>query len=125
MIGYLALMGWRCHGEVGTSLRGCGDGLRPDVALGYAGRHLSLQRPYASALVLLLIVPPLLLLGLPAEHMRRWLAVPLVNRLEGWLSQPLFAWILAMGMIWVWHIPFFYNATLASETVHATNTCFL
>ena len=58
--------------------------------------------------ILAMIVPPLLLLGLP----RRWLAL---DRL--WIP-PLAANLLFTGVLTVWHLPFLYEATLLNEPVH-------
>lgn len=65
-------------------------------------------------LLMTVIVPPLLLLGagpLLAERSRE-------GRVSRALSHPLAAWSLANGVMWVWHLPVFYNAALASDLVH-------
>src|SRR5947209_8717355 len=42
------------------------------------------------------------------------------------LTAPLNAWILEAAALWLWHIPFLYQATLTSDWVHAVqHTCFL
>lgn len=70
-------------------------------------------------LILLLAVPPLWLLGIPAvlvkQFFKRW---PWVQRIEQVMSKPLLAWLIGVVTVWVWHIPAFFNATLANETVH-------
>jgi putative membrane protein len=59
-------------------------------------------------LMLAMIVPPLLLLGLP-DHWRsfEWLRI-----------SPLAANILFNAVLAVWHLPFLYEATLRNEPVH-------
>ena len=52
-------------------------------------------------LLLLMVVPPLLLLGS-----------------AGPLATLLLAWSLGIGTMWVWHVPALYNAALADEGVH-------
>ncbi len=69
-------------------------------------------------LLLDLVAPPLLLLGLPPALTRRLLARPPVARVERWLSRPAPAWLLGVGMLWVWHLPVLYNAALANESIH-------
>jgi len=42
------------------------------------------------------------------------------------LGQPLMAWSLGVGAMWLWHLPALYNAALAYEGVHvAEHLCFL
>lgn len=69
-------------------------------------------------LFLLLIVPPLLLLGLPAEPVQRLLQRPVADRLERSLGYPPVAWTIGVATIWLWHIPALYNLTLVNEQVH-------
>lgn len=77
-------------------------------------------------LLLTLVVPPLLLLGLPADATARLLRPPAVNRAARALGQPLAAWLLGMGMLWVWHLPALYNAALEDQTIHIVeHLCFL
>lgn len=77
-------------------------------------------------LLLLQIVPPLLLLGLPPAPIERLLRRPALAAAERALGQPLAAWLLGSGAVWAWHLPSLYNAALASEPVHiAEHLCFL
>lgn len=69
-------------------------------------------------LLLLLIVPPLLLMGLPEQLMQRVLDWPLADRIEKVVSHPVLAWFLANITLWLWHWPVLYNATLANEQIH-------
>jgi putative membrane protein len=59
-------------------------------------------------LLLSMVVPPLLLLGLPAQ----WLAW---NRLR---IHPLLATLVFNGVLVTWHLPFLYEATLLNEGAH-------
>jgi len=72
----------------------------------------------AQHLLLILIVPPLMLLGIPRWLAQRVLDWPLARRIEHILNRPLLAWLLGMGTLWVWHVPALYNATLADENIH-------
>ncbi|HBY95970.1 MAG: cytochrome c oxidase assembly protein [Ardenticatenaceae bacterium] len=77
-------------------------------------------------LLLVLIVPPLLLLGIPPSLAERALQWPLAGRAERVLGQPLVAWLVGIVAIWVWHAPALYNAALNSEAIHiAEHLCFL
>lgn len=57
--------------------------------------------------LLALVIPPLLLLGLPAVDMR----LPAAFR-------PPLTWSLGVGTMVIWHIPAFFNAALASDGLH-------
>jgi cytochrome c oxidase assembly factor CtaG len=69
-------------------------------------------------LLLVLIVPPLLILGIPAGLWRRWLRWPIIDHAERVLGQPVFAWGLAVGTLWLWHLPALYEAALEHEAIH-------
>ena len=65
-----------------------------------------------------MVAPPLFILGLPAEPMRRLLRWPPLSAVERVLGQPVLAWWLGTGTLCVWHLPVLFNAALASEGVH-------
>lgn len=69
-------------------------------------------------LLLILIVPPLLILGLPADRVLRWRQYNLVRRAEAILGRSSVAWISNMLMMTIWHIPALYNAANAATAVH-------
>jgi cytochrome c oxidase assembly factor CtaG len=69
-------------------------------------------------LLLILIVPPLLLLGLPASPVVRAWRVPWIRRAMAALGAPALAWGLGIGTMAVWHVPALYNAALANGGVH-------
>ena len=68
--------------------------------------------------LLALIIPPLLLFGTP-----RWLAEvalqrPSLRKAERILGHPPVSWLLGVGTMLAWHIPVFFNAALANDTLH-------
>jgi len=69
-------------------------------------------------LLLLLVVPPLILLGLPLTpvaggfHRAPW------QWLNGILRHPAATWLLGVGGMWFWHAPALCNAAVANEWVH-------
>lgn len=75
--------------------------------------------------LLMMVAPPLILLGLPAPLLR-WLIVE--TRLKGvlnWLTYPLTAYALLNINLLVWHIPVFYEAALRHEIIHdLEHACF-
>ncbi len=70
-------------------------------------------------LLLYLAVPPLLLLGLPPEPLRWLLSFKMAAKAERFLRRPAIAWLLAVGAMWLWHLPALYNAALNNEGIHA------
>jgi cytochrome c oxidase assembly factor CtaG len=77
-------------------------------------------------LLLTLVVPPLLLLGLPGPFVRRVLRWPPAARIERTIARPLLTWSLAIVAIWVWHLPALYDAALRDGTLHIVeHLCFL
>jgi len=68
-------------------------------------------------ILLLLIVPGLLLLGLP-----RLAAFAVRPRL---LGHPFVGWSAGVGAMWFWHVPALCNAAVTSRPVHALQTASL
>ena len=98
-----------------------------------------LQAHMAQHLLLMMVAPPLLLLGapllpllrgLPRSIVRAWL-VPLLmwpplERLGRAIVYPAVAWVLFVGSTWAWHMPPVYERALASDGWHyAQHVCFL
>jgi putative membrane protein len=90
-------------------------------------------------LLLMSVVPPLLLWGLPIvpllrglpERFRRYVVgplwkIPILRSLGRWIVMPLFAW-LAMNVAYLaWHVPAAYDFALENETWHdIEHLCFL
>jgi cytochrome c oxidase assembly factor CtaG len=69
--------------------------------------------------LLYLAAPPLLLLGLPPEPVRSLLSIEIAAKAERFLRRPTTAWLLAVGVMWLWHLPVLYNAALNHEGIHA------
>ena len=82
-------------------------------------------------MLLMVIVPPLLILGVSPGSFLLGLASPLQRKLGSWwrrirwmksalraLTQPLVAWALNTLTLWVWHAPRLYQAALANEALH-------
>ncbi|HTW65452.1 MAG TPA: cytochrome c oxidase assembly protein [Bryobacteraceae bacterium] len=67
---------------------------------------------------LALVIPPLLLLGVP-----RWFAIaamdrPAIRKVERAIGHPPVSWLLGVGVMLAWHIPVLFNAALANDTLH-------
>lgn len=77
-------------------------------------------------LLLVLVVPPLVLLGMPPEFYKRALSIPSLRRTARVLTHPAVAWALGIGTIWVWHLPVLYDGTLTNNALHIfEHLCFL
>ncbi|MGA2883021.1 MAG: cytochrome c oxidase assembly protein [Bryobacteraceae bacterium] len=68
--------------------------------------------------LLALVIPPLLLLGIPRWFAETALRRPKLNRLERTLGQPPVSWLLGVGTMLAWHIPTLFNAALAHDSLH-------
>jgi putative membrane protein len=67
-------------------------------------------------LLLVLIVPPLILLGLPTPPHRSILSI------VRWMKHPLLAWFSGVGAMWFWHVPAFCDAAASNEFIHSLQT---
>ncbi|MDR3556628.1 MAG: cytochrome c oxidase assembly protein [Syntrophobacteraceae bacterium] len=63
-------------------------------------------------------VPPLLLLGLPPAPVQSLLSFGIAAKAERFLSRPTVAWLVAVGAMWLWHLPVLFNAALDNEGIH-------
>jgi len=71
-------------------------------------------------LLLILVVPPLLLLGMPPTALNPARYPGWVRSAERVLGNPAVAWPLGVGTMVVWHVPGLYNAALRGEGVHVS-----
>ncbi len=69
-------------------------------------------------IALLLIVPLLLLLGIPPSLIERLSARSALMKLTGTLGHPLVAWFFGVGAMWVWHLPSLHDAVLRNESLY-------
>jgi cytochrome c oxidase assembly factor CtaG len=69
-------------------------------------------------LLLILVVPPMLLLGVPPRTWARILRWAPARRVERTLGRPPLSWVLGIGTLWVWHAPVLYDMAVANEGVH-------
>ncbi len=69
-------------------------------------------------ILLILVVPPLLIMGIPKELACRLLRHSLPAKAERVFRKPLVAWVLGVGSMWIWHWPPLYNTALSHEAIH-------
>lgn len=70
-------------------------------------------------IVLVSIVPPLLLIGIPTALVKPLLRLPVVRAAMRVLTHAGFAWLLSTAVFFGWHIPALYNAAVLDNRVHA------
>jgi cytochrome c oxidase assembly factor CtaG len=77
--------------------------------------------------LLLDIAPVLMIVGLSKVLLRPIARKVLdVERALGPIAHPAFAVALYVGLMWLWHVPFLYDAALEHSAVHVLeHTCFL
>jgi len=97
-------------------------GLALDSPIDTLGDRYLFSAHMLQHLLLILVVPPLLLLGVPPAPAgsTRWQSrVPAAaRRAAGTLGRPAVAWLAGVGTMWLWHAPALYNAALAYGIVH-------
>ncbi len=77
-------------------------------------------------ILLVMVVPPLLLLGLPAPFLRWSLFETRLRGVLHVLTDPLAAFALYNVNLWVWHLPALYQGALETDLLHALqHTLFL
>ena len=70
-------------------------------------------------ILLIMVAPPLLLLGVPAPLIRLLIVEARLKGVLTRLTDPLFAYALFVVNLYLWHIPAAYEAALHDELVHA------
>lgn len=156
VIASLVLSGWLYFRGLRLMWReaGAGHGIRRWEALAFAAGWLALFVALVSPLhplgevlfsahmtqheLLMLGAAPLIVLGRPvvaflwsvpvkwSRRMGHWTKVRWFQR--GWksITMPLTAWAIHAVALWIWHVPFLFQATLRSDLVHTLqHVCFL
>ncbi len=82
------------------------------------GDYYLLSAHMLQHLLLVLVVPPLLLLGIPSSMWQKARRHKLVRRFDQLLSQPVVAWLVGILTLSIWHLPVLYEAALESERIH-------
>ena len=69
-------------------------------------------------MLLAVVVPPLWVLSVPGWALDALLRVRGVRPAARFLTNPIVAFALLNGDLWLWHVPTLYDATLANEQLH-------
>jgi cytochrome c oxidase assembly factor CtaG len=90
------------------------------------GDYYLLSAHMLQHLLLVLVVPPLFLLGIPPSVWQRVKRPTVLRRCEQMLSQPVVAWLVGILTLSIWHLPALYEAALESESIHIVeHLCFI
>ncbi|MPR36259.1 cytochrome c oxidase assembly protein [Salmonirosea aquatica] len=77
--------------------------------LHFLGEGYLFSAHMAQHMLLLLVVPPLLLAGIPAEIFGK-------NFKAKFKIPPALCWVLGVAIMWFWHIPTIFNATMPTNS---------
>ncbi|MGH2588190.1 MAG: cytochrome c oxidase assembly protein [Dehalococcoidia bacterium] len=80
-------------------------------------REYLLSARMTQHLLLSQIIPPLLLLGLPASAVSSALRRPAVAAVERQIRRPMVAWTAGIGALWLWHWPPLFDLSTGNATV--------
>lgn len=89
-------------------------GLVPSSPLAFLGRHYLFSAHMIEHLLLVLVIPPLCLLGLPPPAF----AAIARNRVARRLGHPLVTWLCGGLAMWLWHWPPLYDLALHAPAAH-------
>lgn len=86
--------------------------------LDFLGRHYLFSAHMIQHILLLLIAPLLLLLGIPRAAAEKLLKIKPLGRIMGVLGNPIIAWSLGVGAMWVWHMPSIHDMALKNDSIY-------
>lgn len=86
--------------------------------LDYLGRTYLFSAHMIQHILLLLIVPLLLLLSIPKSLAEKALKIKPLGYVMSVLGNPIVAWFLGVGAMWVWHLPSLHDAVLANDNLY-------
>ena len=68
-------------------------------------------------MLLLMVAPPLWLLGMPNGWFDDYISVR-IQKILRWLTNPVVAFLIYNVVFWAWHVPTLYDAALYNERIH-------
>ncbi len=86
--------------------------------LDYLGRTYLFSAHMIQHILLLLVVPLLLLLGIPKAVAERALKIEPIGSIMRVLGHPVIAWFFGVGAMWVWHLPSLHNTVIANDSLY-------
>jgi len=77
--------------------------------LAFFGQHYLFSAHMIEHIMLLLLIPPLFLMGTDAKYLEKLFDHPGFRKIGNFLFYPVVAWVLGVGSMWVWHaLPIFF-----------------
>lgn len=86
--------------------------------LDYLGRTYLFSAHMIQHILLLLIVPLLLLLGIPKDLAEKGLSIKPIGYIMKIFGSPLVAWFFGVGAMWIWHLPSLHDSVLANDNLY-------
>ncbi|MEW6146249.1 MAG: cytochrome c oxidase assembly protein [Thermodesulfobacteriota bacterium] len=86
--------------------------------LDHLGRNYLFSAHMVQHILLLLVIPLMLLSGIPEAAAERALNSPYAGGLIKFLGNPVPAWLLGVGSMWVWHMPSLHDIVMANEGLY-------
>jgi len=113
-LAYLSVVGFRPNRH--TAIFGSGVLLMMLTLIGpldFLGDNYLFSAHMLEHLLLYLAVPPLLLLGLPPAPVESFLSIEIAAKTERFLRRPVLACLVAVGTMWLWHLPVLYKQSIS------------
>lgn len=86
--------------------------------LDYLGRNYLFSAHMVQHILLLLVIPLMLLSGIPEAAAGKALTMPIAGVAIRFLGNPIPAWLLGVGSMWVWHMPSLHDTVMKSENLY-------
>jgi putative membrane protein len=87
--------------------------------------HLLFYAHMIQMAVLYLVIPPLLIIGVPSWIWRKVLIIPIIKPLFTFFTKPLIALVIFNGMFSLYHIPLIFDAVKMDMLLHTSYTILL
>jgi putative membrane protein len=91
-------------------------------SLDYIGHHYLFSFHMIEHIILLLVIPPLLLIGTDKDYLEKLTQRPWFKAIGRFLFYPVVSWVLGIGAMWVWHIPVLFHTARHSPVLQIIHT---
>ncbi len=86
--------------------------------LDYLGRNYLFSAHMVEHILLLLVIPLMLLSGIPVSAAEKASRAPVAGGVIKFLGNPVPAWLLGVGAMWVWHMPSLHQTVMENESLY-------
>jgi cytochrome c oxidase assembly factor CtaG len=86
--------------------------------LDHLGRNYLFSAHMVQHILLLLVIPLMLLSGIPEAAAERALSAPYAGGVIKFLGNPVPAWLLGVGSMWVWHMPSLHDIVMENAGIY-------